>query len=147
LKLDPLFEGSRKKELTRVASNTCTQTVTVRRHGADVSVTSGIESCPGGAGSVGVVVKISHRLGIQTDAVVTPTMFHCSIRSISLSAQLIVPSRPLRMTRIQTRISHVHPDGKHPSARNATPAMLLRGATRRSTAGHVVAHPGPSDSE
>ncbi len=28
------------------------------------------------------------------------------------------------------------PDGKHPSARNATPAMLLRSATRRRTAGH-----------
>jgi hypothetical protein len=27
----------------------------------------------------------------------------------NLSAQLIVPSRPWRMTRIQTRISHVHP--------------------------------------
>ena len=27
----------------------------------------------------------------------------------SLSAQLIVPSRPWRITRIQTRISHVHP--------------------------------------
>jgi hypothetical protein len=27
----------------------------------------------------------------------------------SQSAQLIVPSRPWRMTRIQTRISHVHP--------------------------------------
>jgi hypothetical protein len=39
------------------------------------------------------------------------------------------------------------PDGKHPSARNATPAMLLRSATRRRTAGHVVAHPGPSDLE
>ncbi len=39
------------------------------------------------------------------------------------------------------------PDGKHPSARNATPAMLLRSATRRRTAGHVVAHPGPSDPE
>jgi hypothetical protein len=39
------------------------------------------------------------------------------------------------------------PDGKHPSARNATPAMLLLSATRRRTAGHVVAHPGPSDSE
>jgi hypothetical protein len=39
------------------------------------------------------------------------------------------------------------PDGKHPSARNATPARLLRSATRRRTAGHVVAHPGPSDSE
>ncbi len=39
------------------------------------------------------------------------------------------------------------PDGKHPSARNATPAKLLRSATRRRTAGHVVAHPGPSDSE
>jgi hypothetical protein len=39
------------------------------------------------------------------------------------------------------------PDGKHQSARNATPAMLLRSATRRHTAGHVVAHPGPSDSE
>ena len=38
-------------------------------------------------------------------------------------------------------------DGKHPSARIATPAMLLRSATRRRTAGHVVAHPGPSDSE
>ncbi len=30
--------------------------------------------------------------------------------------------------------------------RNATPARLLRSATRRRTAGHVVAHPGPSDS-
>jgi hypothetical protein len=39
------------------------------------------------------------------------------------------------------------PDGKHPSEQNATPAMLLRSATRRRTAGHVVAHPGPSDSE
>ena len=39
------------------------------------------------------------------------------------------------------------PDGKHPSARHATPAMLLRSATRRRTAGHVVAHMGPSDSE
>jgi hypothetical protein len=39
------------------------------------------------------------------------------------------------------------PDGKHPSARNATPAMLLRSATRQRTAGHVVAHPGPGDSE
>jgi hypothetical protein len=39
------------------------------------------------------------------------------------------------------------PDGKHPSARKATPAMLLRSATRRRTAGHVVAHTGPSDSE
>jgi hypothetical protein len=27
----------------------------------------------------------------------------------TLSAQVIVPSRPWRMTRIQTRISHVHP--------------------------------------
>ncbi len=70
--MNPLFEGSRKKELTRVASNTCTQTVTVRRHAANVSVTSGIGSGPGGAGPVGDVVKISHRLGIQTDAVVTP---------------------------------------------------------------------------
>ncbi len=35
------------------------------------------------------------------------------------------------------------PDGKHPSARNATPAMLLRSATRRRTAGHVVAHRVP----
>ncbi len=39
------------------------------------------------------------------------------------------------------------PDGKHPSAQNSTPAMLLRSATRRHTASHVVAHPGPSDSE
>ncbi len=39
------------------------------------------------------------------------------------------------------------PDGKHPSARHATPAMLLRSATRWRTAGHVVAHSGPSDSE
>jgi hypothetical protein len=44
------------------------------------------------------------------------------------------------------------PDGKHLSARNATPAMLLQSATRRRTASHVVAHrlhvvahPGPSD--
>jgi hypothetical protein len=39
------------------------------------------------------------------------------------------------------------PDGKHPSALHATLAMLLRSATRRRTAGHVVAHPGPSDLE
>jgi hypothetical protein len=39
------------------------------------------------------------------------------------------------------------PDGKHPSARHATPAMLLRSATRRRDAGHAVAHPGPSDSD
>ena len=39
------------------------------------------------------------------------------------------------------------PDGKRPSARHATPAMLLRSATGRRTAGHVVAHSGPSDSE
>jgi hypothetical protein len=40
------------------------------------------------------------------------------------------------------------PDGKHPSARHATPAMLLlRSATRRRDAGHVVAHSGPSDLE
>jgi len=38
------------------------------------------------------------------------------------------------------------PDGKHPSARNATPATLLRSTMRRRTAGHVVARPGPSDS-
>jgi hypothetical protein len=38
-------------------------------------------------------------------------------------------------------------DGKHPSAQHDTPATLLRSATRRRTAGHVVAHPGPSDSE
>ncbi len=31
------------------------------------------------------------------------------INQASLSAQLIVPSRPWRMTRIQTWISHVHP--------------------------------------
>jgi hypothetical protein len=39
------------------------------------------------------------------------------------------------------------PDGNHPSALHATPAMLLLSATRRSTAGHVVAHPGSSGSE
>ena len=39
------------------------------------------------------------------------------------------------------------PDGKHPSARHATPAMLPLSATRRRTAGHVVAHSGPSDLE
>ncbi len=39
------------------------------------------------------------------------------------------------------------PDGKHPSARYATPTMILRSATRRSTSGHVVAHSGPRDSE
>jgi hypothetical protein len=38
------------------------------------------------------------------------------------------------------------PDGKHPSALNATPAMLLWSATLRHTACHVVAHPGPCDS-
>jgi hypothetical protein len=88
LKLDPLFEGSRKKEMTRVACNTCTQTVTVRRHAADVSVTIGIASSPGGAGPVGVVVKISHRLGIQTDAVVTP---HGSPKSVSVLDGVVHP--------------------------------------------------------
>jgi hypothetical protein len=39
------------------------------------------------------------------------------------------------------------PDSKHPSAQHATPAMLLRSATCRRIAGHVVEHPGPSDSE
>jgi hypothetical protein len=39
------------------------------------------------------------------------------------------------------------PDGKHPSARHATPTMVLRSATRRSTAGHVVARSGLRDSE
>ncbi len=39
------------------------------------------------------------------------------------------------------------PDGKHPSARHATPAMLLWSATRRRTADYVVTHPGPSDSD
>ncbi len=39
------------------------------------------------------------------------------------------------------------PDGKHPSALHATPAMLLRSAMRRGNAGHVVAHSGSSDSE
>jgi len=39
------------------------------------------------------------------------------------------------------------PDGKHPSARHAAPAMLLRSATGRRAAGHVVAHSVPSDSE
>ncbi len=39
------------------------------------------------------------------------------------------------------------PDGKHPSALHAAPAMLLQSATRRGTAGHVVEHSGPSDSE
>jgi hypothetical protein len=39
------------------------------------------------------------------------------------------------------------PDSKHPSARNATPALLLRTATRRRNAGHVVAHrrSGPAE--
>jgi hypothetical protein len=37
--------------------------------------------------------------------------------------------------------------GKHPSSRHATPSMLLRSATRRRTADHVVAHSGPRDSE
>ena len=32
------------------------------------------------------------------------------------------------------------PDGKHPSAQHATPAMLLWSATRRHNTGHVVAH-------
>jgi hypothetical protein len=39
------------------------------------------------------------------------------------------------------------PDGKHPSARQATPAMLLRSATRRLTAGHVVTHSGPTSDD
>ncbi len=38
------------------------------------------------------------------------------------------------------------PDGNHPSARHDAPAILLRSATRRRTAGHVVLHAGPSDS-
>ncbi len=38
-------------------------------------------------------------------------------------------------------------DGKHPSAQHDTPAMLMQSATRRRTAGYVVAHSGPSDSE
>jgi hypothetical protein len=38
-------------------------------------------------------------------------------------------------------------DCKHPSALHATPDMLLRSAMRRCTAGHVVAHSGPSVSE
>ena len=37
-------------------------------------------------------------------------------------------------------------DSKHPSAQHDTPAMLLRSATRRHTAGHVVAHSGPEHS-
>jgi hypothetical protein len=37
------------------------------------------------------------------------------------------------------------PDGKHPSALLASPGMLLRSATRRHTAGHVVAHSGRSE--
>jgi hypothetical protein len=81
LKLDPLFEGNRRKVLTRVARNTCTQTVTVHRHAADVSVTvtSRIGSDPCGAGPVGVVVKILHRLGVQANTVVTP---HGSKKSV-----------------------------------------------------------------
>jgi hypothetical protein len=39
------------------------------------------------------------------------------------------------------------PVDKHPSAWNATPAMLLRSATRRRAAGNVVALQGPSESE
>jgi hypothetical protein len=39
------------------------------------------------------------------------------------------------------------PDGKHPSSRHTAPGMLLLSATRRRTAGHVVAHPGSRDSE
>ncbi len=38
-------------------------------------------------------------------------------------------------------------DGKHPSAQHDTPTRLLRSATRRLNAGHVVAHSGPNDSE
>ncbi len=39
------------------------------------------------------------------------------------------------------------PDGNHPSARHATPSMLLRIATRRRATGYVVAHPSFCDSE
>jgi hypothetical protein len=39
------------------------------------------------------------------------------------------------------------PDGNHPSARQTTLGMLLLSATRRGTAGHVVAHPSSRDSE
>jgi hypothetical protein len=38
-------------------------------------------------------------------------------------------------------------DGYHPSARHTTQGMLLRSATRRCTAGHVVVHPSSRDSE
>jgi hypothetical protein len=38
-------------------------------------------------------------------------------------------------------------DSKHPTAQHETPAMLLLSATHWHTAGHVVAHQGPSDSE
>ncbi len=65
-----------------------TQTVTVRRHAADVSVTSGIGSGPGGAGPVGVVVRISHRLGIQTDAVITACTLFLLLRRLSAEETL-----------------------------------------------------------
>ncbi len=38
------------------------------------------------------------------------------------------------------------PDGNHPSARHATPGMLLLSATHRNAAGHVMAHLGSCDS-
>ena len=63
------------------------------------------------------------------------------MRTASLSAQLIVPSRPWRMTRIQSITDSDParpPDGNHPFAWHATPAMLLWSVARRRTAGHVV---------
>ncbi len=36
-------------------------------------------------------------------------------------------------------------DGNHPSALHTTPGILLRSATRRRAAGHVVMHPGTCD--
>ncbi len=39
------------------------------------------------------------------------------------------------------------PDSNHPSALHTTPGMLLWSATRRRTAGYVVAHPSSRDLE
>jgi hypothetical protein len=68
-KLDPPFKGGGKKRVDVLHAARAHK----RSQSASVSHEE-IGSCPGGAGPVRVVVKISHRLGIQTHAVVTKPM-------------------------------------------------------------------------
>ena len=60
-------------------ANTCTCDIVTLRPAADVRrravvtpVTGVVRSCPGREGPIGVVVKISHSLGIQINDVATP---------------------------------------------------------------------------